>query len=73
MDETSVRSRLEEIGLNDEQIADVLPFIADVAHPADTSGVRATQEMIFEQLQHEPDWRKRASLAARLISISTDY
>ena len=73
MDETLVRSRLEQIGLSDEQISDVLPYIADVAQPSGDSGFRAAQAEIFEQMQSETDWRKRASLAAKYISISPDY
>lgn len=73
MDETSVRSRLEEIGLDDGQIADVLPLLADIAQPADDGGLRAAQLAIFEQISNEQDWRKRAALAAKLISMSTDY
>lgn len=73
MDENEVRARLEDIGLNEEQIADVLPLVATPhAEPAVESGLRAAQEEMYQRIQDEPDWRKRAAMAARMISLTLE-
>lgn len=70
MDPDTVRTRLQEIGLNDDQIEEVLPLLADQAGPADSGGPLPSSTTLTMALRDEPDWRKRAVLAAQIISAS---
>lgn len=73
MDIDTVRARLEEIGLKDDQIEEILPLLAaEEAKPADNSGLRSSLLDIHLAMQNEGDWRKRAALAAKIISLSTE-
>lgn len=71
MDSNSIRTRLQEIGLNDEQVEEILPLVGETERPAAGGSLPSTEELIIA-MQNEPDWRKRASLAARLISNSIE-
>ena len=74
MNEHDARTRLSSIGLDDEMIEEVLPLVARPAEPTvDTGGLLATRRFELDtQMDQEPDWRKRAALAARKISLSTE-
>jgi len=73
MDPDSVRIRLQEIGLNDDQIEEVLPLLStEQTKPADDSGLLSSTAELTIAIQNEPDWRKRAALSAKIISLSID-
>jgi len=72
MTDTDIRVRLESIGLTEEQIEDVIPYLAAPATSVVEDSLPALREQIYQQMDQETDWRRRASLAARLISISLD-
>jgi len=73
MDEYGIRARLEDIGLSDDQIEEVLPLVTPEPVAKSDGLVGVTEKSrIYEQLSYETDWRIRAALAARLISMSLD-
>lgn len=72
-DINDIRGHLEEIGLTQSQIDEVLPLLVDVNEtPAEKEASRLLEEELRSELVIEPDWRKRAAIAARLISLSLD-
>lgn len=72
MDSDSARSRLEELGLSDEQISEIIPLIVREGMEAPPKGVpRAlSEEGLRTQLAVETDPAKRLVLAAKVISES---
>lgn len=73
MDENDARTRLMEVGLSEDQINEVLPFIVQPKQqPAVSSGLSAAITSLEQSLVDEPDWRKRAATAARIISLRLD-
>lgn len=76
MHEHEARTRLSSIGLTDEQIEDVLPFVARPDEPdVESVGLLATRRVDLENqlaATDPKDWRQRASIAARIISLSTE-
>lgn len=71
MDIKSIRDRLETIGLDTNTIEEILPLIVEQESPVSDgrSALLEERRAIQMTLDNEPDWRKRATLAARLISI----
>ena len=68
---------LEEVTLSGESIpADIIEqIVALVGEPGAESGLPATQEasdIIKLRMLDEPDWRKKAAMAALLISRSLE-
>lgn len=75
MDTNSTRARLEEIGLSDEQVDDVISLIASDIPEEETPGSPVsssylTEETLRDKLVLEDDPIKRAIIAARIISNS---
>ena len=70
-DNNNTRARLEELGLSTEQIDEVTQLMAKKAQPEE-SDVPSGIDELKEQLKSETDYIKRASLAAKIISLSLD-
>ena len=75
MDTNSTRARLEEIGLSDEQVDDVISLIASDVPESETPGfpvslAYSAEQALRDQLVLEDDPIKRAIIAARIISNS---
>ncbi len=64
--ENEIRGRLEELGLDQEQINELEPLLEEREIPE--GELRAPVEDLKTQLSLETDWRKRAAIAARIIS-----
>lgn len=65
-----IRSRLEEIGLTQGQIDDVLPLL--VKEPSPEKEVVSSIQELKRQMSEEEDYTKRAAIAAKIISLSLD-
>lgn len=76
MDKDQLTTILEESGMESDQIQQVLTQIdSNRLDPSDlTPGVNShnSQTDLKLQLLNEPDWRKRASISARIISKSLE-
>lgn len=64
--ENEIRGRLEELGLDQEQINELEPLLEEREIPE--GELRAPVEDLKTQFSLETDWRKRAAIAARIIS-----
>jgi hypothetical protein len=67
---TDIRGRLEEIGLSEDQINDVLPLLTREASPE--KEVPLSVQELRDKMDAEEDYTKRAALAAKIISLSLD-
>lgn len=64
-------SKLQEIGLTQTQIDDLMPLLEKKAPPEEGVGPSSVEELRNIMLT-ETDYIKRAQLAARIISISLE-
>lgn len=69
-----LESKLEELGLNEEQLKGVMNLIVDkqalsISKPFTGASVDEQIAGIQGEMANESDWRKRASAAARIISL----
>jgi len=69
-DTNGIRASLEELGLNTEQIDEVIPLIVKRAAPEEASP--SSVDDLKEQMREEEDCYKKAALAAKIISIRLD-
>lgn len=78
MDKNSARERLRAIGMDEDMIDEVIPLIVAEQEPVN-NGLSATQreehalraELAFPASTDE-EWRRRATMAARVISLGLD-
>lgn len=73
MDIASARERLEAIGLGTDAIDEVLPLVIE-QKPASggLSALEKERQALTEALPLQTDWRTRAAMAARIISINLE-
>lgn len=74
-----IQSVLEAQGLDQEQVAEIMYEISQVdlgdidpTLPVDSSNVGRLEMELKNRLDNESDWKKRAVLAARIISLGLD-
>lgn len=74
MDIKKARGRLEEIGLDIDTIEEVLPLILSEQEPVTDgfSALRQEEQALRASLSDGDDWRRKASAAARIISINLE-
>jgi hypothetical protein len=68
-------SILEDQGLKQEQISDIMGEIAEIdtgSLDPTTPPVKNLENEIRQQMDLTNDWRQKAKLAARIISINLD-
>lgn len=70
--ENEIRSHLEELGLSGEQIDSVLPLLVDKKEVPPHGMPPSSVEDLRNLLLIEPDYKKRAAIAARIISINLE-
>ena len=69
--ENEIRARLEELKLKPDQIDELMPLLVD-RNEAPLEGVSSSVDELRALLALETDYRKKASLAARIISVSLE-
>lgn len=74
MTEESLRQIIEQIDpdgkLSPDKVEDFIAAVKDKENPAAT--VSSLEEQLKLQMTQESDWRKRASIAAKIISINLE-
>ena len=71
MDKDNLRIILEQNGVDQDQAEDIISLL-------DTQGIQTElvsettydKEALTQQLLNEPDWRRKAAIAARLYNIN---
>lgn len=75
MDEQKIRESLEGLDIPSEKIDELIVVMKDLEeHPlkdGDKIG-DMTISILADKIKEEPDWRKRASMAARIISANLE-
>lgn len=70
------RLRLEALGFDSEQIDEVLPLLGASNEEGSVNPTLLAPQTAIEQIRlqmvDEPDWKKRAAMAARIISLGFD-
>ncbi len=69
--ENDIRSRLEELKLTPEQIDEIIPLLIDTEKTPVTR-VSSSVDELRALMALETDYVKKASMAARIISLSLD-
>jgi len=78
MEEDDIRRMFEEMDpenkIDPSKIEDFIQEIKNLElnPPKDGDKIGDATFSILEKIQNEPDWRKRASLAAKLISLGLE-
>jgi len=74
MDETTIRQIIEEIDPDNKIPTAMVEELVVQLQNAKKEEVMDTEDfyILREQLEKETDWRKRASLAAKLVSLNLD-
>jgi hypothetical protein len=68
MEPEDLELMLDEMGIDEENIAEVVAQLT----PSDTVAMERklhSDEILALEMQNEPDWRKRASMAAAIIKM----
>ena len=71
--DNNIRIKLEEMGISSENIDDIVLYIEsekdkEVEIKREVP-INDTKELLKQRMAAESDWRKKASIAAQLISI----
>lgn len=72
MEEKNIQVELQELGIPDEKIEEILYIINNAR---ESKGDRSNGDFIADlkdKIRSEMDWKKRAQLCARLISYNLD-
>lgn len=74
MDKDKIAGMLEEFELKPEQIDEIMLQMDEIkkASPEKGSSAVTTESILKAKLNEEPDWRKRAAIAASIISHNLD-
>lgn len=64
----SLRILLQEAGASDEEIEETIDSLGEGETATPAQRETLSDDMLRVQLMNEPDWRKRAALAALLAS-----
>ena len=77
MNEQSIRQAIEQVDsegkIPSAVVDELVSSLTQEGDKGDTTAIQETlEDRLREQLGNEQDWRKKASIAARIISINLD-
>jgi len=72
MENSDLKTRLEELELDDLVIEEIMSKINSDEVGIAGSNVNVVIEGLKERIKNEKDWRKKASLSAKIISLGLE-
>ena len=76
MDELKTKAYLEDLGIDSEKIGETMLFLKENMEPTlpENIGPHSADLVAWlkTRIDETTDWRKKASLAARIISLGSD-
>ncbi len=76
MDEIKTKAYLEDLGIDSEKIDETMLFLKENMEPTppENTGPHSANLVAWlkTRIDETTDWRKKASLAARIISLGSD-
>jgi len=73
MNKDEIRTVLEEVGVEKDKLEEAVEAVSasrEQEQPAENMSREATEIALKCKLDSETDWRKRAAIAARIISLN---